>query len=353
MYTVSASDSNKFLTQTYIPVNYLTSDDGSGQFPVQQAAANCSIDSYKITTAGTDYITTTGSAAAGNTNTITLAANASSTSGLYVNSSVYLNSGTGAGQLRKIIGYNGVNKKAMLSSNWTTLPDNTSVYTISPTVNIIGDGSGATAYSKVVAGKITQVTPITIGANYSFADVTFSANTGSNATAEAQIAPLGGHGANAVVELAGSNLIVQVTLVGSESNTILANTTYRQVGLVLNPTYANTALISGTTFDMTTTLNLTNVSGTFVQEYVVGGTSLAKGYLVTQKSSNTFVLTSVKGNFATAETITGQTSSATATINTITSPVVIRSGDILYLENRAEITRSDAQEEDFRLILEF
>lgn len=54
--------------------------------------------------------------------------NASSTSNLYINATIVLISGTGAGQRRKLTSYNGSNKKAAVDYQWTTPPDNTTVY---------------------------------------------------------------------------------------------------------------------------------------------------------------------------------------------------------------------------------
>ena len=72
--------------------------------------------------------------------------------------------------------------------------------------------------------------------------------------------------------------------------------------------------------------------------------------------------------FSGANVITGQTSSATATPNTSESGTVNNvtftsgyasaeidadSGDILYIENRAPITRAADQTENIKLIIEF
>ena len=57
MYTVTTSNALKFLTNDYIPVQTLTSDDGSDQWDVQQAAINGAIHVIKVTAGGSGYAT--------------------------------------------------------------------------------------------------------------------------------------------------------------------------------------------------------------------------------------------------------------------------------------------------------
>lgn len=58
MYSVSTSDALKFLTANYMPVKTLTSDDGTSQWGVQQAAINGAIHRIKVTNGGSGYVTT-------------------------------------------------------------------------------------------------------------------------------------------------------------------------------------------------------------------------------------------------------------------------------------------------------
>ncbi len=57
MYTVTTSNALKFLTNDYIPVQTLTSDDGSDQWDVQQAAVDGAIHVIKVTSGGSGYAT--------------------------------------------------------------------------------------------------------------------------------------------------------------------------------------------------------------------------------------------------------------------------------------------------------
>ena len=71
----------------------------------------------------------------GTTAFITLDASASATNNFYNGSLVTITSGTGAGQTRTIVSYNGNTKNANVDRNWTTAPDNTSVFAVLATDN--------------------------------------------------------------------------------------------------------------------------------------------------------------------------------------------------------------------------
>jgi hypothetical protein len=71
-----------------------------------------------------------GTAQAGGTNTITLAADASSSNSVYNGMLVKIVDGTGAGQVRLVTAYNGSTKVATVDQNWDIVPDNTSQYKI-------------------------------------------------------------------------------------------------------------------------------------------------------------------------------------------------------------------------------
>lgn len=69
-------------------------------------------------------------AQAGGVDTITLASGASDENDYYKDMFIKIIGGTGTGQIRKIYSYQGATKTAELISDWTTAPDNSSVYKI-------------------------------------------------------------------------------------------------------------------------------------------------------------------------------------------------------------------------------
>jgi hypothetical protein len=58
MFTLSGTQASKFLTNSYLPVNTLATDDGSIQYDVQDAAISGAIHRIKVTAGGTGYSST-------------------------------------------------------------------------------------------------------------------------------------------------------------------------------------------------------------------------------------------------------------------------------------------------------
>ncbi len=63
---------------------------------------------------------------------LTLNSAASSINNIYINNTLVIMSGTGAGQSRRIKGYNGISRRAYVSEPWYVIPDNTSIYRMIP-----------------------------------------------------------------------------------------------------------------------------------------------------------------------------------------------------------------------------
>lgn len=76
--------------------------------------------------------TRSNTAQAGANGTITLDASASSVTNYYLGQIIYITGGTGVGQSRPIISYDGSTKVATVSYDWKTNPDNTSTFAILP-----------------------------------------------------------------------------------------------------------------------------------------------------------------------------------------------------------------------------
>lgn len=85
----------------------------------------------------------TGTAQTGSTtSTIKLASGASSTNNLYRGGTVTITGGTGSGQSRGILAYDGTTKIATITPNWVTTPDATSTYSIGAMTNYDPVSSG-------------------------------------------------------------------------------------------------------------------------------------------------------------------------------------------------------------------
>lgn len=286
MYTVTTANALKFLTNDYIPVQTLGSDDGTPQWDVQQAAVDGSIEIVRIDNAGSGY------------------------------------------------------------------------FTANTTVTITGDGTGATATANTVSepGGLSDITISNIGSGYTTATITITGDgTGANATAI--ISPVGGHGSNAVRELGGKYIMMNVRLDGNEANTITTDNDFRQVGLVRDPyTYGTTDRAVSTNFRQTYRYSMISLGGTgsFAQDEVVSdGTNTA--IIVEWDATNNYLYTlkPVDGDFVNTSSIS-VSGGASGTINGIDTPgLKPYSGELIYVENRVPISRAEDQIEDVKLVIEF
>ena len=278
MYTVTTAKALKFLTNDYIPVQTLASDDGSDQWDVQTAAVDGGIHVIKVTSGGSGYAT-------------------------------------------------------------------------APAVTITGDGTGATANATITANVVTSVTITAAGTGYTRASVAFASGA---AAATAIISPKGGHGSNAVEELGGKFIMLNVRLDGTESNTFSTANEFRQVGIIRDPyLYGTTTRAVASSFRQSFKYQLSSISGTFtLDETITSGSNTASAVEFT--TPNLFTTLPVHLPFANTASVTGGTSGATGTIAAITTPgLQPYSGDIIYVEDRVPISRAADQIEDVKLIIQF
>ena len=101
----------------------------------------------------------TATAAGGAAGYITLDGSALAVDNLYNGLICYISSGTGSGQTRIVTGYTGSSKQAAVTPNWTTNPDNTSVFylyscqdALYPNANLTHMGGSALSTSSAQVG---------------------------------------------------------------------------------------------------------------------------------------------------------------------------------------------------------
>ncbi len=249
MYEVQQADVLKYVTTDWIPIKYLTSNDGTAQWTVQQAAVDGALEHIDVTAGGTGYTNThTGTAQAGGATSITLAATASVTDDVYNSMTVYISSGTGSGQIRVITDYVGGSTKEATVSAWTTQPDTTSVYEIMPAVAITTtEGTGAAARcSSVVGGIIKKIAMTAVGTGYRSGTATLTGGGGTGCTLEPRISPKNGHGKNPKTELGGAYVMMNVRLVGTEGGDFVVGDDFRKVVLIANPNVSGSAATAST-----------------------------------------------------------------------------------------------------------
>jgi len=259
-------------------------------------------------------------------------------------------------------------------------------------IPIRGDGSSGTVTVVVSGGAVTSVTVTNVGTGYTIAyirnaDIVSAGATGlSGAELDCIIEPKGGHGYDAVKELGGFFVMLNVNLEGTEaSNTgdFTSENDFRRIVLIRDP-YSNGVAASATTLRATKAIRFASspTPGTFQQdEKITQATTGAVGKVVEWDATNRilhYIQTRFNdegldsnGNltaFSGANVITGATSSATGTPSSVASETADQitftngykgseldrhKGDVLYIENRAPITRAADQTENIKLVIEF
>lgn len=242
---MSSSDSTDFLTSDFIPIEYKSYDDFSDQWDVQQAAVEKSISTFKIDKQTGTFTTpvatvTTTSAGVGATATVTKTGGNTIKQILANNiGSGYVKEGTFAIVKENGVAGSGATATAtIVGGEITTITVDAvgSNYTGGAIVLITGTFSGtptvATATAVIaVDDSIQSITVNSGGANYETATVHIIPGT-SGAVGIPVMAPLKGHGNNAIIELSAIAAIINVRL--SDNTHLLTGATsdFRQVGIL-------------------------------------------------------------------------------------------------------------------------
>ena len=450
MYSISAADALKFITTSFIPVKRLRTndftnlganageiaDDGSNQWEIENSATDGSIDVVVRNASGNGagYLFTdaevTSSALGGATPDLTLdftnyggvnpAQDTLAGSWLYVSSSA-----TGQGMLAEISAHNGTT--FTLDANTGNLGSQAGdanyqfdltlalaggdVVKIGPKVIVNGDGSGALVYATGSnTSGIVDMFVANTGSGYHVANLAVTQTNATITTAadfRPVLSPVGGHGYNMVEELFGFNVMLNVRLEGSESNTFTVSNDFRKIGLVRDPVQSAdaTQLYVSELADQTTRIKIGSTIASSADYYVadqqvIGSLSGATGFVVdynntadansagtlgsgsdpqvypelrvteiTRGGNSTAGFDGVPGSFQIGERIMRVTAGdpngvatdpVTAANDATSSNVVFEKpdmkkyrGDILYVENRSPVSRASDQVEDIKLIVQF
>lgn len=240
-------------------------------------------------------------------------------------------------------------------------------------LSVSGDGSNANITVKVTTtaangGNITGVNIINAGNNYTRATITLTdankiVNT-ANATLIAVIGPPGGHGSNNAQELGASNLMICAEVEDDENGELpIAGTgsTYRQIGLLKDIQFANSAFATGSVYRATNKYTLTQPNKNFDRnETVYVGSTLASatftGVVEAYDGAPNYYLylNNTNGSLTVPATIIGANSGAIATVLEVTESEIKKfSGDLLYIENTANVTRSATETQQIKITLRF
>ena len=285
--------------------------------------------------------------------------------------------------------YGGAIYKVTLSKNANGDNIIGSGYIIGDTFNIVGDGQNAQV--RVVAtndsGGITKLKVINPGSGYTYGQIdttkvvdsqgVVTTGTGTGASLKPVISQKEGLAVDFAKELGANKVLLHTKL---EPDDFVFRNDFTVVGLLLNPTFTNSNVsniaigthVINLSTDLTTynspedfedvQVRETSGSGPYatgtVVHYETDGSSIFKIYFLQENIENYGIDSDgLRIPFEQGDTIqVGNSSTGTisSTTGSVVSPEIVRgSGDIIYIDNRNQISRAQDQTEDFKIILEF
>ncbi len=284
---------------------------------------------------------------------------------------------------------------AVVEDAGSALPATATLYT-----PVYGDGSNAIVkFTTDGSGTITGAEMEAAGTGYTYgstiletgkvftdAGLTSAASSFTGkASIEVVISPTGGHGSDAESELFSKRVMTNVRLTYDEgSGDFPVDNDFRRIGIIQDPfDFGTTNYASASTLRGTAVLKVNGATSDYtvdedIFQSVTGGTAygkvvswdsatgILKYYQSPELHSDSGVVRAFESNAANA--VVGQSSTASGNIDTgasgavsgitftggLASPeIAANSGEIVYIENRRQITRAADQIEDIKLVIEF
>ena len=260
-------------------------------------------------------------------------------------------------------------------------------YSSNPTVTITGDGTGSAASAVQSGGAIVKITvdddsggaanAIKMGTGFNFASIVLSGGGSPTkiATGKVILGPKAGLGADPRDDLRARAIMFNVKPVGDEEGEFIVGNSFRQIGLIRNPLSTDSASAGGAFSSSDgNCLRRLQMQGTGALSFTPGSImtngdetgEAGKAYAYVNKVDSNEIWyhqTETTGftQFAEGEAITDAAGGSGTTQATGTdgdalafheSKVDKFSGDLLYIENRAAVTRAADQTEDIKVIIE-
>jgi hypothetical protein len=360
MYTVNSADVLKFVTNEWIPVRKLLTNDGSTQWLVQQAAIPGTIDRIDLTTAGTQYTqiptvtivgdgtgaTATATIGGGNVLSVTVTSTGQGYSWanvVFSNGGVSSNGASAKAIVSPFLGHGSDPVKelggfyVLINSKLTYDENNT--FTVNNDFRRIG----------ILKNPLLNdgITPATAADYNQSLRLTFGTVSGASFVQDETVTGNTSGATGVVLDFDSTNKILRLvetlgsfvpgeTVVGASASGVLQTIT----GTVASAT--------STTVTLPSSASSTNSIYTGQTLKITAGTG----------SGQTVTITSYVGSSRVA-TITPAFSVTPANTSTFVIASIIQpdlatfKGDILYLENRRPIARAADQVEDVRIVIEF
>ena len=251
IYSVNSSIVTKFTTLDYFPV----STDSN----VVSSAVEGAIYSFKIANTGygySNYLSGTFSVSDvqlnGNSLIYAVSNSASLSNTFYSGCLIYISSGVGIGQYRKVTDYiaNTTSKYIVIDSPFSVIPQNGTKYEIYPNVTIWSNMNTSNCVARAIispnGNTIQQIQVLSSGSGYKSATATINYSNVINVTVSANIYPIMppkfGHGSNPLSELYCRGFAISTYFANTESNTIPQDNKINQIGIIKNPRFSNVVI---------------------------------------------------------------------------------------------------------------
>ena len=276
LFTLTEDNEENFLTDDFIPVEYLndrpTNPTKLLQYNVQQASVDGAIDHVEIVSVGATFVNGIPAGSDSNFFSTNVTADVGTTgiikseltsidAAKIVDFSVKIDSGQGAGQQRRIVSATQVDSSSVQITVDRTfdvgLSSSSSKFSLVPTVVVRGDGSSKSntlntknphaEFSVLLTSskRIDKIQILDAGQNYNYAKLEVlpkdpgADSTNQSASLRPIISPKGGHGSNVPEELGASKIILSKSFISSESSKLDVSNEFRQFGIIRNPELNN------------------------------------------------------------------------------------------------------------------
>jgi hypothetical protein len=264
-------------------------------------------------------------------------------------------------------------------------------FQIFPRLKIEGDGTGAIAIPNIIDGRITKITVLNEGSNYtnataSIVDPSYSfdpedtTTTDIRAEIRPRLSPAGGHAFNLIDDFRCKHFSMYAYITADDNTKIGDSNTYGGVGIVRSPTFDTgfTAEIVDNRIAITTDdFDKVSANGSIIQvdgnnETVFSGvvheidTSANTVYVAEylgpyNNNSDTQTAFSRSANDLPLDLTlpfrneTGQTININTPVgdNVILPKYIQRTGEVYFMENFFPLARTDLSREEFKFVLEF
>lgn len=229
---------------------------------------------------------------------------------------------------------------------------------LNPTINIIGDGTGATATATVVSGHITNINIVNRGTNYNWANVVIADSTGAGALARVVTSPFGGLGKDSTNQLYSHSLMFYSKLSDNTNQGLVVSNDYRQVGIIKDPIrYKDSTNLTSNFSSACWKINATAIinPSILVDDIVTtNSNSITYRFRVVSITSADILVIPLDNGIPSSGMQFIKSSGIYFIASTVTPPTVDKySGDLLFIDNEASFVATSVSPAILRTVINF